>query len=84
MLSRQQHRGSDVTSQALNRHRSASAVLTARIWPEVRCQKLAILGAFLLAAAQYLTGDGSMRSRASVWLLLGVGVVVAALYVILS
>jgi hypothetical protein len=42
--------------------------------------KIAILGPFLLAAAQWLTGDGDKRSRVSAWLLLGVGVVAPALY----
>jgi hypothetical protein len=44
--------------------------------------KIAILGAFLLAAAQWLTGDGGKRSRVGAWLLLGVGVVLAALYAV--
>jgi hypothetical protein len=42
--------------------------------------KIAILGAFLLAAAQWLTGDGGKRSRLVTWLLLVIGVVLAALY----
>jgi hypothetical protein len=44
--------------------------------------KIAILGAFLLAAAQWLTGDGGKHSRVAAWLLLGVGVVLAALYAV--
>jgi hypothetical protein len=42
----------------------------------------AILGAFLLAAAQWLTGDGGKHSRVSAWLLLGDGVV-AAVYAVI-
>jgi hypothetical protein len=41
---------------------------------------IAIFGAFLLAAAQWLTGDGGKRSRTRGWLLFGVGVVLATLY----
>jgi hypothetical protein len=44
--------------------------------------EIAILGAFLLAVAQWLTGDGGKRSRVGAWLLLGVGVVLAALYAV--
>jgi hypothetical protein len=44
--------------------------------------RIAILGAFLLAAAQLLTGDGGKRSRIGTWLLLGVGVLLAALYAV--
>jgi hypothetical protein len=44
--------------------------------------EILIRGAFLLAAAQWLTGDGGKRSRVGAWLLLGVGVVLAALYAV--
>jgi 4-amino-4-deoxy-L-arabinose transferase-like glycosyltransferase len=44
--------------------------------------RIAILGVFLLAAAQWLTGDGGKRSRVSAWLLLGDGVV-AAVYAVI-
>jgi K+-transporting ATPase KdpF subunit len=67
---------------ALNGHSVGICRLRSRISPGSIMLIIAILGAFLLAAAQWLTSDGGKRSRVGVWLLLGVGVVLAALYAV--
>jgi len=45
--------------------------------------KVAIFGTFLLAAVQWLTGDGSAYSRNRTWALFGMGIVLAAIYVVI-
>jgi hypothetical protein len=42
--------------------------------------QIAILGALSIAFVQWITGDGSKRSRALAWLALSVGLVTTAVY----